>query len=328
MTHKNQRRKKFAANGAAPAAFLMLFVFVWFSPSRAQEPVKVRLGLRTGAQYAPFYVGKDKGWFKAEGIDLEFLVMRTSIAIVAMTNGEVDFMSPLGSALRATLKGFPLKVLFVLQSKPPWSIFVRPEIRSVKDLSGKVLGGAEVESSKTVATRMALQKKGVDLTKITFRFIAGDQAQYAALRAGQLDGVILSSPFAEMARRDGYRELLWLGEVIDLPLNGLAATENTIRKNPELVRRMVRATQASLKYVMDHPEEMAFWVRRAYGLEDKALVQEGVTSTLRTFNPGGTYPVDKLFAETLYLTPASKLPPLEQAADFSFAEKAAGTKTK
>lgn len=321
-------RKKFSIDSAALAPLLVLLILAWSSESRAQEPLKVRLALRTGAQYAPFYVGKEKGFFKAEGIDLEFLVMRTSIAIIAITNGEIDFMSPLGSALRATLKGFPLKVLFVLQSKPPWSIFVRPEIRSVNDLPGKLIGGAEVESSKTVATRMALQKKGIDVAKITFRFIAGDQAQYAALRANQLDGAVLSSPFAEMARRDGYRELLWLGEVVDLPLNGLVATESKIRKNPELVRRTVRATQNSLKYVMDHPEEMAVWVKRAYGLEDKSLAQEGVTSTLRTFNVAGTYPVDKLFAETLYLTPASKLPPLEQAADFSFAEKTAGVKSK
>lgn len=306
----------------------LLMVALLSSGGWAQERATVRLALRTGAQYAPFYVGKEKGFYRAEGIELELLVIRTSIAIVAMNNGDVDFMSPLGSALRATLKGFPLKVLFVLQSKPPWSIFVRPEIRSLNDLPGKLIGGAEPESSKTVATRMALQRKGIDPAKITFRFIAGDQAQYATLRANQLDGAVLSSPFGEMARKDGYRELLWLGEVVDLPLNGLVATDGKIRKNPELVRRAVRATQKSLKYVVDRPEEMIAWVKRAYGLEDGALARDGVESTLRTFNVLGTYPVDKLFAETLYLTPTTKLPPPEQAADFSFVERTEAPRSK
>ncbi len=303
-------------------AFSMLIIFAFLSSgSQAAEPLKkVRAAVRTGAHYAPFYLGKEKGFFGAEGIEIEPVVVRVPVAIAAIINGDIEFMVPLGSALRATRKGLPLKVLLVLQSKVPWSILVRPEVRTLKDLPGKLLGVDEPESSKTVATKMALQNKGVDLGKVKFRFIAGDPAQYAALKADQLDGAVLTPPFSSMARKDGYRELLWLGELVDLPLNGLVGTEGMIRKNPDLVRRVVRATQKSLRYVMDHPEETTAWVMRAYR-QERSLAEGAVESVLRTFNPLGTLPVENLFAETIFLTPMAKLPPLEQVADFSFVEK-------
>lgn len=313
----------------APLPFLMLILFAFLSSgSQAAEPLKkVRAAVRTGAHYAPFYLGKEKGFFEAEGIEIEPVVVRVPVAIAAIINGDIEFMVPLGSALRATRKGFPLKVLLVVQSKAPWSLFVRPEIRTLGDLPGKLLGVDEPESSKTVATKMALQKKGFDPGKVKFRFIAGDPAQYAALKADQLDGAVLTPPFSNMARKDGYRELLWLGEVVDLPLNGLVGTEGMIRKNPELVRRVVRATQRSLKYVMDHPGETTAWVIRAYR-QERSLAEGAVENVLRTFNPLGMLPIENLFAETVFLTPTAKLPPLEQVADFSFVERTEALRSK
>src|SRR5919109_3444228 len=61
--------------------------------------------------YVTSYLGRTKGFFKNEGLDLKIVVMRASVSVPALVTGEVQFAVH-GSAMTAALKGAPLKAVF------------------------------------------------------------------------------------------------------------------------------------------------------------------------------------------------------------------------
>ncbi len=57
----------------------------------------------------PYYFGKDKGFFAAEQIEPQFVMMGPPTAIAAMAAGELDFSSTTGAATSAIMRGLPLQ---------------------------------------------------------------------------------------------------------------------------------------------------------------------------------------------------------------------------
>ena len=68
---------------------------------------KIRLAQPVIAlMYAPLYFGVHQGIFAGEGMELEFMTMRTDLAIAALGTGDVDYIAHGGAALRAAAQGF------------------------------------------------------------------------------------------------------------------------------------------------------------------------------------------------------------------------------
>ena len=59
--------------------------------------------------------------------------------------------------------------------------------------------------------------------------------------AGSVDATILTLPYNLQADKAGFKDLLWFGERLELPLSGLATLDETIQKNPKQVLGVVRA---------------------------------------------------------------------------------------
>jgi ABC-type nitrate/sulfonate/bicarbonate transport system substrate-binding protein len=61
---------------------------------------------------APLLYGIEKGFYRKEGIDLDFRILRTDLASAAMVGSrEVDYMYSAGTALRVAARGLPIKVV-------------------------------------------------------------------------------------------------------------------------------------------------------------------------------------------------------------------------
>ena len=79
--------------------------------------------------YASLYFGVHQGTFVDAGFELEFMTMRTDLAIAALGTGDVDYIVHGGAALRAGAQGFPLKLIFAIDDKTPFWLAARPQIR-------------------------------------------------------------------------------------------------------------------------------------------------------------------------------------------------------
>jgi ABC-type nitrate/sulfonate/bicarbonate transport system substrate-binding protein len=231
----------------AVAALLMIWLMAAWPC--AAEP-KIRLAQPVIAvMYAPLYFGVDQGIFADEGIELEFMTMRTDLAIAALGSGGADYIAHGGAALRAAAQGFPLKLIFALDQKTPFWLVARPEIKQVGQLSGKKIGVSFPGDTPQIILKRFLRRQGIDPDR-KVSYVAGQFSPTALqnLLIGALDAAVLAPPFNVIAGEKGLSLLTFLGESVPdaTSSNGLVTTVQKIKTKPDEVKRIVRASLKSL----------------------------------------------------------------------------------
>jgi len=211
---------------------------------------KIRLAQPTIAvMYAPLYFGAKQGIFTAENIDLEFMTMRTDLAIAALGAGEVDFIAHGGAALRAAAQGFPVKLVFALDHKTPFWLAARREFKDVAQLRGKKIGISFPADTPHIILKRYLRQQGLNPDRdVTY---VGGQFSPTALQSllgGAIDAAVLAPPFNVLAEEKGLSLLTFLGHSVrDATVsNGIVTSEQKIKSRPDQVKRMVRASLKAL----------------------------------------------------------------------------------
>ena len=144
--------KKFRGS-LALAAFLLL---ASASESKAQGVEKALITHQSESiGITPLIYGIEKGFYRKEGVDLQFRILRSDLAVSAIIGSrEVDYMYGTGTAFRAAAKGLPLKILSHDIKSVLHYFMVQPSIQSPKDLKGKKvavgsLGGTNMAAPHT-----------------------------------------------------------------------------------------------------------------------------------------------------------------------------------
>ena len=211
---------------------------------------KIRLAQPTVAMmYAPLYFGVKQGFFAAEGFDVEFMAMRTDLAIAALGTGDVDYIAHGGAALRAAAQGFPLKLVFALDHKTPFWLVARAPIKTVAQLKGKIIGISFPGDTPQIILKRFLHRQGVDPDR-DVSYVAGQFSPTAlqGLLGGVLDAAVLAPPFNVIAGEKGLTILTFLGQSVPdaTSSNGIVTSEQKIKSKPDEVKRIVRASLKSL----------------------------------------------------------------------------------
>ena len=90
--------------------------------------------------YLPITMGRDKGIFQAEGIDLQLVLVASTIQVTALTTGDIDFSGAQSQVMAGAARGLPVKVIGFLTIKPSFWLMARPEIKAVAELKSKIVG--------------------------------------------------------------------------------------------------------------------------------------------------------------------------------------------
>jgi ABC-type nitrate/sulfonate/bicarbonate transport system substrate-binding protein len=137
---------------AAPAAIAGL---VASGGSAVADPVKVSIP-NYGANFAPVLNAIDKGYFAAEGLDIEIVVAGGGTATPALIGGSIHYSTSASSAMSAILKGAPLTIVAVGQSRPNYQIWsFDPEVKTLEKLKGKSLAVISRGDSQELAARIS-----------------------------------------------------------------------------------------------------------------------------------------------------------------------------
>jgi ABC-type nitrate/sulfonate/bicarbonate transport system substrate-binding protein len=243
--------KSWVAQRRITARALVVGVLWLFALSGASSAAsRIRLAQPTTAvMYAPLYFGVEQELFTAEGIDLEFMTMRTDLAIAALGTGEIDYIAHGGAALRAAAQGFPLKLVFALDHKTPFWLVARREIKNVAQLRSKKIGVSFPGDTPQLVLKRFLRRQGIDPDRGVF-YVGGQFSPTAlqALMAGALDAAVLAPPFNVLAEEKGLSILTFLGESVPdaTTSNGIVTSDQKIKSRSAEVKRMVRASLRSL----------------------------------------------------------------------------------
>jgi NitT/TauT family transport system substrate-binding protein len=127
--------------------------------------------------------------------------------------------------------------------RPLHMLVARPQIKNIAELKGKRIAVSAIGSPPHILVREALRKNGLNPDKdATFLAVGGSSDRLAALTGGTVDATPLDIAYIAKTEQLGLTSVVYLGDVVDLRLGGLAVATEKIEKNPDQIRRVVRAT--------------------------------------------------------------------------------------
>lgn len=233
--------------------FLAAFMLALFVPGLIEALRAERIAIATpsrGLFEFPVVVAMRKGFYKNEGLDVDKIQMQPAVGVKALVSGDVDYLLAWGSALRAAVTGVPIKAVVGLASRPLHVLITRPEIKTPKDLKGKVIGVDSIAGTVDYLSRVAVRHFGLEPEKDVKIIVTGESpTRLAALRAGSIDATPIDVAFAVKAEDEGFRRLVYLGDLIELPLSGIAVMDQKLQSQRDQVRRVVRASVRGTRFM-------------------------------------------------------------------------------
>ena len=216
------------------AAFLAVAVMSIGAPAaRSAETITLGTVGQPSANLWPELIALDKGFFAAEGLQVDIIYIQSSAALVQqITAGSLNVGTQTGlpDPIRAVSMGAPIAVVRIDVQAPPYDLVAKPTIASLKDLKGKVISlGGPKDVTRIYVDRM-LEPNGVKDGEFDMVFAGATTARASALLAGAVDAAILIPPFDFQAMAKGFHSLgLTVDYVKDLPFSGTAV--NTVWAN-------------------------------------------------------------------------------------------------
>src|SRR5437764_9813712 len=156
-------------------------------------PIKFSLDFKFEGPAAPFVVAIDKGYFKAEGLDVTIdtaagslePINRVASGTYDMGFGDINSLIKFRDANPAT----PIKAVFMVYNKPAFSIVGRKSrgVEKPKDLEGKTLG-APAPDGAYAQWKIFVQANGIDASKVKIENV-GFPVREPMLQSGQVDAI-------------------------------------------------------------------------------------------------------------------------------------------
>lgn len=303
------------------AAVLSLVVWCLLATAAlsAESPPKVRIAYASRSSSAmPQYLAVQKGYFKAEGLDVEIIQMNPRLGATAVVNGDVSFATPFTSTFRGVLQGFPMKLVFIHLKKGPYYLIVRPEIKDVQQLRGKRIGVATIKGTDQLVAEEMLQAKGFNISQIQAVSIGDGPVRMQALISGAVEAVCLAPPHDLMLRKMGYNALLGPPE-LGLPSAGMLTSDRLIKENPQIVRRTLKALLRAHQYILENRQDtiqsLIKWLPQPLDIAEHSYDGE-----LKTLSRDGTMTDAEI--NSIIERIGEKKRPLDEVRDFSFAREA------
>lgn len=263
----------------------LVFIAALTLPGLGVAQEKLRISPSSpGLASWPVQLAAQEGFFAREGLSPEIIVMRTNTGVTALVTGSIDFTTAGGSALRAAVNGAPLKMVLNITKKADLWIMTQKQIQRVEDLRGKMIGVGGNWGTQFYQVLEALKPSGVD--KDVQLVSTGDVANgYLTLQQGGMPAVALTPPYSILAKRQGYRDLVKTSDVIGVaPTTGLVTTKEKLEKEPQKVRRAIRAVMRAVDFARSRRPDAVLFIMRQYKMEKD--VSDAVYDTImETLNP-------------------------------------------
>jgi len=289
------------------------------------ELEKVRIGYSAGGLIPfPLIVAKENRLFEQAGLDVELINIPPTIAVTALISGDIQYVVFAGTTINAAVRGLPVKLVMVYNDRPLFSLMSRPEIRSIKDLKGKVLGVATLTSGESFLSRRLIKEAGIDAEKeMTLRVIGNTPDRLQSLRAGAVDATTLTLPVDILAERMGMRRLAFMGDTLESINGGYGVSERWLQQRPDQIKKMIAVAYRGMAHARAQRQDSIALIMSKWKME-RDVAEKAFEMMVKTWADTGVVSDRALqegIEESLRVTKAKQAVPISQVADFKLARE-------
>jgi NitT/TauT family transport system substrate-binding protein len=139
---------------------VLLLVFLGdVSRAHAGEAPSLRANYAAfSGAFAPLWIAADRNLFSKYGLNVDLRYIAPATATQALISKNLEIINPGGEIVEAGLNGEPVVYIAGILNRAVMSIYAKPEIKSVADLKGKVLGLTVPGATTDFAARLLLQQ--------------------------------------------------------------------------------------------------------------------------------------------------------------------------
>jgi NitT/TauT family transport system substrate-binding protein len=271
-----------AAIGAALAA-----------PAAAQQKFPFRLNWTLYGEHAPFFVARDKGFYKEEGLDVEIQEgsgSTTVAQLVANSTSPVAYVDA-ATMMRGVQAGMPIKAVGVTLQQSPMAFIYRADAArptKVAEIKGSRIAITAGDASLAIFTAF-MGKLGMKVEDVQMITVANPAAKEQAVLNKQADALL--GYFMDQGPRMQLQTGVKMGWTRLYDMAGVTTLSSAIianndwlkdAKNQDALRRFLRASQRGWDYSNKNRAEAAEIFRKAAPVftQEIALLEVDGTMTI------------------------------------------------
>ena len=269
---------------------LVFILFIFFSLTSCQkinnnetyDQINLQLKWIDQAQFAGYYVAKEKGYYQEENININIIPGGVGIdGIQQLVNQKVDFsiVAP-EEIVTAYAAGNNLKVISVIFQNNPFLLITlkQSNIKNIQDFNGKSIALLNI-SGKEQFLAMA-QNTNIDIDsmqQVEFKmdysdFFSGEIDIYPAFSVGSYLDIVREGIEVNQFWPDDYG-VHWYSDCI-------VVNQSLVDQDPELIERFLRATIKGMDFVVTNPDESLEIVMKYAHLQDEKIQGDMLFSSI------------------------------------------------
>jgi putative riboflavin transport system substrate-binding protein len=268
------------------------------APPPAQPPpvmkIQVALGFVPSVQSAPFYLAQDRGYYAAEGLDVELKYGTIQNLLQSVSSGEIAFASASGDSLMPQRQqGVAVTYVLTFWNRNPIGALGlagnnTPPLRTPADLKGKSVGVSAPNSSTDFGLKALL--RSANLADSDVNLVAIGTTEVEALVQKRIDVAMtfLPNESAQMKSLDLQVETIAVSDYLNMVAPGFVAGDKLIKEHPEVVQKFVNATLRGLRDALESPGdafESSLKRMPELSVDNQPLQRDVLTATLQYYAP-------------------------------------------
>ena len=262
------------------------------TPTQAEQIAVGNFGV--SANGMPYAVALDKGFFKAEGIQVDGIITSAGggTSLRNMIAGGVPYgeVNP-GVVVAAITQGADLRIIsdnVLTVAEFVWAVKPDSPIKTLADIKGKKIGFTNPRSTSQALAQMVAQKAGLQPSDVELVRTGGFGEGYAALGTGMIDIAPIPEPLWAQYK-DKLRPIAFASDILP-PLSNVVGvtTANMAAEKGDFIRAVIRARRKAVEFMIANPDEAGDIVAKHYNLTP-AVARSAVRNLVASRTQGVEY---------------------------------------
>ena len=225
----------------------------------AQTPIRVALVSRT-IFYLPLWVADQQGFFRQEGVAPQFEIYDGAEKILTdlTANTQQIGITSIENDIADAYAGARFRIVAGTAQRPPHFIIAQPEIKSLADLKGRLIGVVSMKEGTTFFVKDIAARAGFDPKDVRVEAVGGSPTRARLLKERKIDAGLQPYPLSYEAERDGFTNLGPIADIVpDYQFTSVVVADAWAKANRATLVAFLRALRRGTEYMFAHPDEAA-----------------------------------------------------------------------